>query len=133
MKFFYHPKNMNLFLTGPFDIEMMADFVRNNQAKKDFADLREIKRKEIIASEPITGGTLELEVAMPKFSLGLRGEDALAQDSKTLFKYKLANQLFLDLLFGRTSQRYEELYNAGLIDDPLDFPLIWIRDFTLRC
>lgn len=46
---------MNLFLTGPFDIEMMADFVRNNQAKKDFANLREIKRKEIIASEPITG------------------------------------------------------------------------------
>lgn len=118
---FYHPKNMNLFLTGPFDIEMMSDFVRSNQAKKDFADLSEIQRKEIKASEPISGESLELEVAMPKFALGLRGEDQLSSDSKTLFKYKLANQLFLDLLFGRTSQRYEELYNSGLIDDSFGF------------
>ncbi|BAL51958.1 putative protease [Lactococcus lactis subsp. lactis IO-1] len=118
---FYHPKNMNLFLTGPFDIEMMSDFVRSNQAKKDFADLAEIQRKEIKASEPISGESLELEVAMPKFALGLRGEDQLSSDSKTLFKYKLANQLFLDLLFGRTSQRYEELYNSGLIDDSFGF------------
>ncbi len=64
---------------------------------------------------------MELEVAMPKFALGLRGEDQLSSDSKTLFKYKLANQLFLDLLFGRTSQRYEELYNSGLIDDSFGF------------
>lgn len=118
---FYHPKNMNLFLTGPFDIEMMSDFVRSNQAKKDFADLSEIQRKEIKASEPISGESLELEVAMPKFAFGLRGEDQLSSDSKTLFKYKLANQLFLDLLFGRTSQRYEELYNSGLIDDSFGF------------
>ena len=60
----------------------------------------EIQRKEIKASEPISGESLELEVAMPKFALGLRGEDQLSSDSKTLFKYKLANQLFLDLLFG---------------------------------
>ena len=112
---------MNLFLTGPFDIEMMSDFVRSNQAKKDFADLAEIQRKEIKASGPISGESLELEVAMPKFAFGLRGEDQLSSDSKTLFKYKLANQLFLDLLFGRTSQRYEELYNSGLIDDSFGF------------
>lgn len=52
---FYHPKNMNLFLTGPFDIEMMADFVRNNQAKKDFANLRKLKEKKLLRVSQLLG------------------------------------------------------------------------------
>lgn len=118
---FYHPQNMNLFLTGPFEIEEMADFVQKNQAAKTFAELPEIQRQEVAAAEPISQAQLELEVAMPKFALGLRGEDALPTDPQALMTYKLANQLFLDLLFGRTSQRYEELYNAGLIDDSFGY------------
>lgn len=44
---FYHPKNMNLFLTGPFDIEMMSDFVRSNQAKKTLLIYQKFKEKKL--------------------------------------------------------------------------------------
>ena len=118
---FYHPSNMNLFLTGPFDVEEMADFVKANQSEKDFGKRVEIEREAVQAAAPISGGKIKLEVAMPKFALGLRGEDELAEQAAEVLKYKLSNQLFLDLLFGRTTQRYEEWYNAGLIDDSFGF------------
>lgn len=114
---FYHPTNMNLFLTGPFEVEEMAAFVRENQATKCFEAQEVPLRQELSAAEPKSGEVLALEVAMPKLALGLRGEDFLPQEARARMKYKIGNQIFLDLLFGRTSQRYEELYNQGLIDD----------------
>jgi predicted Zn-dependent peptidase len=118
---FYHPSNMNLFLTGPFEISEMADFVKKNQAGKDFVKMPAIEREEVVLEAPISGETMSLEVAMPKFALGLRGQEKLPEHPVELLKYKLSNQLFLDLLFGRTSQRFEELYNEGLIDDSFGF------------
>ncbi|MFC4651882.1 EF-P 5-aminopentanol modification-associated protein YfmH [Lactococcus nasutitermitis] len=117
---FYQPKNMNLFLTGPFDVEKMSNFVRENQAKKDFVNSEVIKRETVKASEPISGETLALEVAMPKFALGLRGEDKLPENPVELLKYKLSMSLYLDLLFAPTSQLYEKLYQSGLIDDSFE-------------
>ena len=58
---------------------------------------------------------------MPKLALGFRGEDALPTDARELLEYKLSNQLLLDMLFGKTSHRYEEMYNAGLVDDSFGY------------
>lgn len=54
-------------------------------------------------------------------ALGFRGEDALPTDARELLEYKLSNQLLLDMLFGKTSHRYEEMYNAGLVDDSFGY------------
>ena len=58
---------------------------------------------------------------MPKMALGMRGDDALPEDSKALMTYKVAIHLLLDLIFGRTSNRFEALYNEGMIDDSFGF------------
>jgi len=118
---FYHPSNMNLFLTGPFDVEQMAAFVNDNQETKPFVKAEPIQRKTVEGSQPIAGKTLAFEVAMPKLALGFRGEDTLPTDARELLEYKLSNQLLLDMLFGKTSHRYEEMYNAGLVDDSFGY------------
>ncbi|WP_341784088.1 pitrilysin family protein [Lactococcus formosensis subsp. formosensis] len=118
---FYHPSNMNLFLTGPFDVEQMAAFVNDNQETKPFIKAEPIQRKTVEGSQPIAGKTLAFEVAMPKLALGFRGEDTLPTDARELLEYKLSNQLLLDMLFGKTSHRYEEMYNAGLVDDSFGY------------
>ncbi|MGM9887152.1 MAG: EF-P 5-aminopentanol modification-associated protein YfmH [Lactococcus sp.] len=118
---FYHPSNMSLFLTGPFDVEKMDAFVKENQSKKTFAKNEAIKRAEVPVTQPKVDETIELEVAMPKMALGLRGDDALPEDSKALMTYKVAIHLLLDLIFGRTSNRFEALYNEGMIDDSFGF------------
>src|SRR3954466_11613071 len=42
---FYHPSNMLLFITGPVDPESFMNQVKENQSKKDYKDMPEIKRK----------------------------------------------------------------------------------------
>lgn len=126
---FYHPSNMNLFLTGPFDIDQMSAFVRDNQEQKNFPESKPIQRKIIEASQPQQGRKLEFEVAMPKLAIGFRGEDFLPTDPWELLEYKLSNQLLLDMLFGKTSHRYEEMYNSGLIDDSFGYGFDMDKDF----
>ncbi|WP_442773931.1 EF-P 5-aminopentanol modification-associated protein YfmH [Lactococcus hircilactis] len=118
---FYHPSNMTLFLTGPFDVSKMDDFVRNNQAQKHYTKKEPIERMALEQMKVKSGATKTLDVAMPKLALGLRGDDRLATDSRTLMRYKLSLSLFLDLIIGRTSKRYETLYNAHEIDDTFGF------------
>ncbi|PCS00738.1 EF-P 5-aminopentanol modification-associated protein YfmH [Lactococcus fujiensis] len=118
---FYHPSNMNLFLTGPFDVEKMNQFVLDNQSGKEFESHVPIKRIDVKPTEPVTGQKIELEVAMPKLALGFRGDDDLPENSQALMSYKAAIQFLLDLIFGRTSQLYEDLYNENLIDDSFGF------------
>ncbi|GBG96461.1 EF-P 5-aminopentanol modification-associated protein YfmH [Lactococcus termiticola] len=118
---FYQPSNMNLFLTGPFDIDAMSGLVRENQAKKSFPEAKKIAVEPLLAEPARPGQSREFELAMPKLAMGFRGEDALPADPKERMEYKLSIQLLLSLLFGKTSSFYEEHYNSGLIDDSFAF------------
>lgn len=118
---FYQPSNMNLFLTGDFEIEAMAELIRGNQAKKDFPPAKKIAVEPLLSSPTRPGQSMTFEVNMPKLALGFRGDDALPEDDRKRLEYKLSNQLLLALIFGKTSQFYEENYNSGLIDDSFGF------------
>ncbi|MDR2832993.1 MAG: insulinase family protein [Streptococcaceae bacterium] len=117
---FYHPSNMTLFVVGRFDAKEMMTFIKENQASKEFAPIREIKRHLPKLSPIIKHREIEMEVARPKFILGLRGEDELPEDKRELLKYKLSMNLFGQLLFGDTSSRYLNWYDEGLVDDSFD-------------
>ncbi|GFH41030.1 EF-P 5-aminopentanol modification-associated protein YfmH [Lactococcus insecticola] len=118
---FYHPSNMNLFVTGPFDVEKMAELVRDNQAQKSFPKTEPITRAAFSAAAPIASNKMAFDVTIPKLALGFRGYDRLPSDSLLRFEYKMAVQLMLTMIFGNTSSRYESLYNEGLIDDSFGF------------
>ena len=45
---FYHPENMFLVVTGNFDKEEVLKVIRDNQEKKEFKPLKEIKLKELV-------------------------------------------------------------------------------------
>ena len=42
---FYHPSNMLLFVVGPVDPDQIMNLIRDNQNKKDYKDMSEIKRR----------------------------------------------------------------------------------------
>src|SRR5690606_35154976 len=42
---FYHPSNMLLFIVGPVSPDEIIKMVKENQARKDYTNLPEIKRK----------------------------------------------------------------------------------------
>ncbi|MDR1568311.1 MAG: insulinase family protein [Streptococcaceae bacterium] len=124
---FYHPSNMILFVTGPFDVERMMSFIQANQAKKTFPKATAIQKNSTIAKQAIVAhDEIKMEIITPKLIIGFKGNDDLANyTEKELITYKLAISFALKLLFTVSSANYQELYHNSLIDESFyaDFSL----------
>ncbi|EKN65673.1 peptidase, M16 family protein [Neobacillus bataviensis LMG 21833] len=119
---FYHPSNMLLFIVGPVDPEKIMTQVRDNQAKKDYKDMPEIKRK--FAEEPAKAAekrqVLEMNVQTSKSLIGIKALH-VDQTGEVLLKNELTMNVLLDLLFGKSSENYNRLYSEGLIDETFSY------------
>ncbi|NHC41830.1 insulinase family protein [Bacillus sp. MM2020_1] len=119
---FYHPSNMLLFIVGPVDPESFMNQVKENQSKKDYKDMPEIKRK--FETEPSQAAekkqVLEMNVQTSKCLLGIKALH-VDQTGDELLKNELTMNILLDLLFGKSSENYNQLYNEGLIDETFSF------------
>lgn len=115
---FYHPSNMVLFIVGPVEPDKVLELVKRNQAKKSFAEPSEIKRK--FSSEKPEAykkkDKVMMNVQTPKCLVGIKVL-AGGRKGKGMLKRELAVNVLLDMLFGKSSENYEKLYNDGLIDD----------------
>jgi predicted Zn-dependent peptidase len=119
---FYHPSNMLLFVVGPVDVQETMKFIQNNQEKKSFEQLPEIKRK--FEDEP-TGVAdkkkiLEMNVQTSKCLFGIKAPP-IKLTGKEMLKNELTINLLLDQLFGKSSDNYQKLYSEGLIDDTFSY------------
>jgi predicted Zn-dependent peptidase len=119
---FYHPSNMLLFVVGPVDPDQIMDQVRSNQEKKPYEKMPEIKRR--FDDEPDTVAetkqVLKMNVQSPKCLVGLKAPKP-TQQGKEMLKQELSMNVFLDLLFGKSSAYYFDLYNEGLIDETFHY------------
>ena len=119
---FYHPSNMLLFIVGPVDPTKFMDQVRENQAKKDYKEMPEIKRK--FEDEPLQTAeqkqVLEMNVQTSKCLIGMKALH-VDQTGPKLLKNELTMNVLLDLLFGKSSENYNQLYNDGLIDETFSY------------
>jgi predicted Zn-dependent peptidase len=119
---FYHPSNMLLFIVGPVDPDTFMNQVRENQAKKEYKDQPEIKRK--FEDEPTQAAekkqVLEMNVQTSKCLFGIKAMH-VDQTGDELLKNELTMNVLLDLLFGKSSENYNQLYNEGLIDETFSY------------
>jgi len=119
---FYHPSNMLLFVVGPIDVNKTMEQIRSNQSKKQFREAPEIKR--FFDEEPIEvtkdKQVLKMSVKTSKCLVGFKAKNPTRR-GKELLTRELTINVLLDLLFGKSSQYYEELYNDGLIDDSFSY------------
>lgn len=120
---FYHPSNMVILVVG--DVEPQSVF-NQVEAALDKTDARQaIKR--IYPQEPgsINKSYTEqsLAVSMPIFQMGYRDNHFMSEGLE-LLKHETAVKLLLDMLIGKSSSLYEQLYNEGLLNSTFDF------DFT---
>lgn len=115
---FYHPSNMVLFLQGDFDPKEILDLVKKNQARKDFTRQPPIPR--FYPDEPNTVLKQRQEAYMPVsrpiYNLGFK-EQKLGLKGDHLLKQDLISSMLLEILVGKGSELYQELYAVGLIDD----------------
>lgn len=128
-KTFYRPENMDLFIVGRFDLDEMLQTIKENQAQKKFPVEGAIKR-QTLEQDPegkdiIPYRMTELDVQRPKTIVGIKGLDEVPAGRAGLL-YKLKVELLLYLLYSESSDKYLELYDAGILDDSFGY------DFTLE-
>ena len=115
---FYNPANMTLFLTGDFKSEEIIKQIEENQSNKEFNKYEKIER--IYPEEPSTINkdfiTANMDVSEPLFRLGIK-EKNIPEDIYQLIKQDFTTEILFDLLIGKSSDLYQDLYDQGLVDD----------------
>jgi predicted Zn-dependent peptidase len=119
---FYHPSNMLLFVIGPVNVEQIMKQIKDNQNKKQFEQVTEIKRQ--FPSEPIVAAekkqVLQMNVQTSKCLVGVKAKQ-VDQSGSDMLKNELSLNIILDILFGKSSENYHRLYTEGLIDDTFSY------------
>lgn len=120
---FYHPNNMMMFVIGNFDVEVVSEFIRTNQAAKTFAPPTPIDRKIVHdTTQPMEKSlTLEMDVSMPKIMIGIKNQDVFNVAPRQQLKNELAYDSMLDILFGTSSKNYDKMLADGIINDSFGY------------
>ena len=113
---FYHPSNMAIVIAGDFKPEELLEEVKRRLIKKE--ENEEIKRintnkkEEIVKSETVQ----KLEVSNPIYTIGLKdvGKET-SNDKNEIVKKHISIEILLNIIFGRSSKLYQDLYNEGII------------------
>ncbi len=114
---FYNPGNMLLVLCGPWEKSRVAAVVDACIPKKEKIVIqtktpkepRRIHQKKVVKYFP---------VALPLFAVAMKEDDLKKRISPDEFLKKQAeHEILSDLLFGKSSAFYNELYDKGLLGD----------------
>ena len=131
---FYHPSNMMVFVVGAVDPELMMNFIKEDQASKSFEKPQEIKRffPNEQLSVDIQERTLQMDVQKPKVMFGIKSNNTNIFGNEML-NYELSMQVAVELIFGRTSVFYQDVYEKGYIDESYsaDFSMEHGYGFTM--
>jgi predicted Zn-dependent peptidase len=119
---FYSPPNMILFIVGDVDAAELFQFVaqrsRNASAPAAAPGTRPVER--IYPDEPrgvaCRETRKEMEVALPKLLLGFK-EVRVPSTGEDFVLHDLSSDFALELLFGRSSDTFRELYESQIVLD----------------
>ena len=117
---FYHPSNMTLVVCGNFKPEKLIEEIKKRLKHKE--NQGEIKRIYEVEEDSINRKIKEtnMEVSVPIFMIGYKDK---LPNSEEIVKKHIAIEVILNMLIGKSSELYKELYNNGdlLAEPDLDY------------
>ncbi|MCT1398676.1 insulinase family protein [Paenibacillus sp. p3-SID867] len=115
---FYHPSNMLLFVVGGVDPVETMNLIRSNQAGKSYEKQGSIERLFDPEPQGVEENRREsrLAVSLPKCLFGFK-EKQVGLTAEEQLRRDLTTKLMMDLLFGSSTELYQQLYDEDLISD----------------
>ena len=109
---FYNPANMAMVICGDFEPEKLLEEVKKRLIEKKANG--EIKRIYPEEPESIVKEKIEqkMDVSEPLFTIGIK--DKVATQKEKVKKH-LAIEILLNMLIGKSSDLYQELYKSGVM------------------
>lgn len=112
---FYNPANMTMVVCGDFEPEKILDEIKKRLIKKE--NQGEIKRiypqKEKEINMPYKES--KMEVSMPAFMVGYKDVQGEEYNPRIAVKKHIAIEILLNMIIGKSSNLYKELYEKGII------------------
>ena len=109
---FYKPVNMSLFLVGNFDVERVQDYFQRKELQD--LDVQEEAREKFVLQDVKQTGSMRMEVSSPKLAIGVRGRREVAEEN--CYRHHILLKLLFTMMFGWTSDRFQNLYESGKVD-----------------
>ena len=110
---FYHPSNMVLTVVGDFEPEaILAEIkkrLKNNEARGEITRIYPEEKLEINKKYV----EKEMEVSLPLFMIGFK--DNIKDKYNEVVKRHIAIEIILNMLIGKSSNLYNELYKEGYL------------------
>ena len=109
---FYNPANMAMVVCGDFEPERLLEEIKKRLIDKKANG--EIKRIYPNEEESIVKPIIEqkMDVSEPLFTIGIKDKVA---DEKEKVKKHLAIEILLNMIIGKSSNLYQDLYNKGIM------------------
>lgn len=110
---FYHPSNMVLTVVGDFEPEAILVEIKkrlkDNEARGEITRIYPEEKLEINKKY----AEKEMEVSMPLFMIGFK--DNIKDKYNEVVKRHIAIEIILNMLIGKSSNLYNELYKEGYL------------------
>ncbi len=120
---FYNPSNMVMVACGDFEPENLLEEIKKRLLPRESqGEIRRIYPEvENKINKPYK--EVEMEVSTPIFAVGFKDTDLLKENRKEIVKKHIAIEIILNLLIGKSSDLYKELYESGdlLAEPDLDY------------
>ena len=115
-KTFYHPSNMVMVISGDFEPEKLLQEVKKRLiTNKPSGEIKRIYPEEpdsIVKKEVVQN----LEVSIPMYTIGIKDvENNNKEDKSFIVKKDIGIDILLNLILGRSSSLYQELYKDSII------------------
>jgi predicted Zn-dependent peptidase len=118
---FYSLENMTLVIIGKISPNKLFNWVEDNYSRYD---CKSINYKKIYPKEPkgikIKEKDLAMSISRPIVSIGFK-EDNPYRDKLKIIKQDMVTNMTMEMIFGKSSSNYHDLYNQDLIDENFSF------------
>ena len=114
---FYNLNNMVMCVVGDFEPENLVEEIKKRIVKNE-KSVGEIKRIHEEEPKQIVRKEIEktMEVSMPLFVIGIKDTNIdEGEEVESKIKKHIAIEILLNMLIGKSSKTYKELYEQGLI------------------
>ena len=125
---FYTPSNMLMVITGDFEPEKLIQEIKNRIVKNE--NKGEIKRIYPEEPEEINKEKIEavMDVNNPIFVIAIK--DKTLENETEQVKKHIAIEILLNIIVGKSSKLYKELYETGIVMAPLDLDYEFSKQYA---
>lgn len=125
---FYTPSNMLMVITGDFEPERLIQELKNRIVKNE--NKGEIKRIYPEEPEEINKEKIEavMDVNNPIFVIAIK--DKTLENETEQVKKHIAIEILLNIIGGKSSKLYKELYETGMVMAPLDLDYEFSKQYA---